>query len=54
MAFFMLGRLFGILNLCEPPNPNVVRTICAANCGVSSTLRGKLYKENKKYKLRRE
>ena len=43
----MFGRLLEVLNLCEAPNPHAVGIICAANCGVSSTLRGKKLTDKK-------
>ena len=48
----MFGRLLEVLNLSVGPNPHVVGIICAANCGVSSTLRGSIYKVKKKYKIK--
>ena len=43
----MFGRLLEVLNLCEAPNQHVVLIICVANCGVSSTLRGKKLTDKK-------
>ena len=43
----MLGRLLAVWYLCEAPNPHAVGIICVANCGVSSTLRGKKLTDKK-------
>ena len=50
----MFGRLLAVWYLCEAPNPNAVRIICVANCGVSTTLRGKFAKPAKFYKIKKE
>ena len=41
----MFGRLLAVYYLCEAPNPHAVAIIYAVNCGVSTTLRGKLQSE---------
>ena len=47
MAFFMFGRLFGILYLCEAPSQTVGLTIFVENSVVSYPFKGKFYKEKK-------